>query len=57
MQNFHKLFEKIFSQINNLENPLNRKIRENLISSQLQAEGTLNLSVEVLVKLRQQNNH
>ena len=38
------------------EKPINRKIKESLASSQMQAEGALNQSVEVLMKLRQQNN-
>lgn len=38
------------------EKPINRKIKESLAASQMQADGALNQSVEVLMKLRQQNS-
>lgn len=51
-----KLFGTLFSRMSDPEKPINRKIKESLASSQMQAEGALNQSVEVLMKLRQQNS-
>lgn len=52
----YKLFGTLFSRMSDPEKPINRKIKESLASSQMQAEGALNQSVEVLMKLRQQNS-